>query len=318
MTCRVCGNDETTILPVGKYADFFLLRVDTNKDEFRLFSRVDLIRTRPAALPVRALRRIRRMLAPPKLKPALPFRTDMQACALCHSITPCHEYSADDLLGLYRDYRSETYNRDRISVEPWYAQIVNDVGSHPLEVKNRNAAVDSFLNKNASHFAGGSMIDYGGSDGRMIPSFAHNQFDSIFVYDASGAPLHDSVDVRKVKKIADPGAKTYSFLTCMHVLEHVGNPRTLVIEAARLLAPGGLMYIEVPHELTKIVREDFERRVIDTPITIHEHINLFDRASVVALVGSIDGLVLIDDAEDVVDLGWISGLIGRFLVRKVK
>jgi SAM-dependent methyltransferase len=318
MTCRVCGNNDTSILPVGKYADFFLLRVDTKKDTFLLFSRADSIRIRPAMLPIRALRKIGRMLLSAKLKPAVPFRTSMQACPLCHSITPCHEYSVEDLSGLYRDYRSQAYNRDRISVEPTYAQIVKDVGSHPLEIKNRNAAVDSFLNRNVSHFAGGSMIDYGGSDGRMIPSFAYNQFESIFVYDASGAPLHASVDVRKVKKIADPRAKTYSFLTCMHVLEHVGNPKALVIEAARLLAPGGLMYIEVPHELTKAVREDFERRIIDTPIAIHEHMNLFDRVSVRTLVGSIVGLELIDDAEEVVDLGWISGLIGRVLVRKVK
>jgi hypothetical protein len=242
----------------------------------------------------------------------------MQACALCHSITPCHEYSFDDLLGLYRDYRSETYNRDRISVEPTYARIAEDVGNHSLEIKNRNAAVDSFLSRSASYFTGSEMIDYGGSDGRFIPPFVYKQFKNIHIYDASKEPLHVSVDARKVKKIADPQPEAYTFLTCMHVLEHVGNPKALVVEAARLLVPGGLMYIEVPLELTQSISEDLVRNIIDTPITIHEHMNLFDRTSIRNLVGSIADLELIDDTEDVVNFGWISGLIGRFLARKAK
>jgi len=241
----------------------------------------------------------------------------MQACAICHGITPCHEYSFEDLLGLYHDYRSETYNRDRISVEPSYARIAKDVGSNLHEVKRRNDAVDSFLSKNRSFFRGGTMIDYGGSDGRFIPRFAYEQFESIKIYDASKAPLHESVDSRKVEKLAFPEREAYSFLTCMHLLEHVGNPRALTIEASQLLLPGGLMYIEVPLELTHSMREDFAQKIVDTPIGIHEHINKFDRTSIKALVNSIAGLEIIDDAEDAEDLGWIKTLTGRFLARKV-
>lgn len=318
MTCRVCGSNDTSVLPLGRYAEFFRLRIDTKKDEFLLYSRADLIRVKPMSLPFRALRKIGRILSTPKVKPVVQFRTFMQACTPCHAVTPCHEYSFEDLLGIYKDYRSEIYNRDRISFEPSYARMAKEVGTYPLEIKNRNTAVDRFLNKNASHFEGGVMIDYGGSDGRFIPPFAYGQFESIYIYDASNAPLHASVDARKVEKIAMPRVEAYSFLTCMHVLEHVGNPRALVIEAARLLEPGGLMYIEVPHELTQSVRDDFADRVIDKPITIHEHMNLFDRMSVRSLIGSIAELELIDDTEDVVDYGWVSGINGRFLVRKAK
>jgi hypothetical protein len=316
LACRICGSDDTHILPVGQYAEFFRLRVDIGKDQFMLFSRTGTITANPMSLGARALRKLGRILFSPRVKSARPFRTLMQACASCHGITPCHEYSFADLHGLYRDYRSITYNRDRISVEPGYARIAKDVGAHPLEIMNRNTAIDGFLRKNASHFAGGSMIDYGGSDGRFLPPFVYAQFENIHIYDASESPLHVSVDARKVKKIAIAPPEAYSFLTCMHVLEHVGNPRALAVEAARLLVPGGLMYIEVPFELTLSVRENFAGRIIDTAITIHEHMNLLDRTSIRTLVGSILGLELIDDAEDIVDFGWTKGLIGRFLVRK--
>lgn len=318
MTCRICGSIDTSILPIGKYEEFFRLRVDTGKDDFLLFARANTIEIKAPSRPIRALRKIGRIFSPPKLKPPVQFRTHMQACASCHGITPCHEYSFEDLLGLYHDYRSENYNRDRISVEPNYARLAKDVGGHPLEVEGRNAAVGSFLSRNLSYFAGGAMIDYGGSDGRFIPSFAYGHFESIYIYDASNAPLHSSVDARKVEKLAAPRLEAYSLLTCMHVLEHVGNPRALVVEAARLLSPGGLMYIEVPLELTQSVREDFAQKIIDTPIGIHEHINKFDRTSILTLLASIVGLEIIDDAEDVVDFGWMKGLIGRFLARKAK
>lgn len=320
MTCRVCGSSNLSVLPIGRYAAFFRLRVDTTKDTFQLFSKLDVISADPTvsrSFPARVVRKVKRILSPSKPRPAAPFRTQLQACESCHATTPCHEYSFDDLLGLYRDYRSDSYNKDRISVEPEYAEIAQNVGTDPIEIKNRNAAADQFLRKNANHFSGGSMVDYGGSDGLFIPSFAYEQFQIIDIYDVSDAPLHPSVDTRQVKKIAEPKLGTYSFLTCMHVLEHVGNPRALVTEAARLLAPGGLIYIEVPLELTQAMRENFTERIVDTPIIIHEHLNRFERASIRGLIESISGLQPIDDAEDAVEHGWISGINGRFLAKKL-
>ena len=52
------------------------------------------------------------------------------------------------------------------------------------------------------------------------------------------------------------------------------------------------------------------------PISIHEHMNLFGRTSIRTLVASIVGLELVDEAEDIMDIGWTKGLIGRFLVKK--
>jgi SAM-dependent methyltransferase len=299
---------------MGQYAEFFRLRVDTSKDEFLLYTRTGSITTKPMSLAARK----RRMSGKPMKEtgPVKQLRTYLQACELCHSVTPCHEYSYEDLLGLYRDYRSETYNRDRISVEPSYARIAKDVGTHPLETANRNLAVDGFLRKNASQFSGGDLLDYGGSDGQFLPPFVHERFGTLYVYDPSDARLHPSVDGRKVKKIAVMRPEGYSFITCMHVLEHLGNPRAFTIEALRFLAPGGLIYIEVPLALNKFIRDDFAQNIVDMPIRIHEHMNLFDRMGIRGLVASIADLEMVDDAEDVVDFGWTTGLIGRFLARR--
>ena len=319
LTCRNCGSNQTYILPIGVYEPFFRLRVDTSKDEFLTFSRENSIPIGRRPLYERALRKAKRIMAPQRLGQARQFRTSMQFCSVCHGLSPCHEYTYEDLMGMYRDYRLESYVKDRISLEGrWYERIADQVGSHPLELKNRNTAVDGFLRRNASYFAGGQMIDYAGGDGRFIPPYAFEQFEHIHILDASEVPIHPSVDARKVTKVpvANPGS--YDFMTCMHFLEHIGNPRQFVVESSRLLVPGGLMYIEVPLELTEEVYENCLQRFVDKPIGLHEHINLFDRTSIRALVRSIEELDLIDDSEGDVDLGWITGNIGRFLVRKAK
>jgi len=312
--CRICGSCELKMLPMGQYAEFFRLRVDTSKDKFLLYSRTHSIATEPMSLAARK-RRMSRL--PVKASQTLvQFRTHLQACEICHSITPCHEYSQEDLFGLYRDYRSETYNRDRISVEPSYAQIADDVGAHPQETINRNIAVDAFLRKNAGHFSDGDMVDYGGSDGQFLPPFMHERFGSLYVFDPSDAPLHPSTDLGRVKKTRTLQPRGYSFISCMHVLEHVGNPRQFTLDVLRFLAPGGLIYIEVPLALNESIRYDFAHNIVDLPIRLHEHINFFDGAGIRRLVASIDGLEMVDDAEDLVDFGWTKSLIGRFLARR--
>jgi hypothetical protein len=71
LTCPVCGSKDTNILPLRQYAEFFRLRVDTSKDEFMLFSRTGSISTKPRSLAARALRKIGRILSPPKVAPAV-------------------------------------------------------------------------------------------------------------------------------------------------------------------------------------------------------------------------------------------------------
>lgn len=315
-TCRVCGSTNTDALPFGRYMPFFALRVDTAKDPYLLFATDTFVSTGEWTLFERGVRKLRRILGLAKPKPPRPFRTYMTGCKDCHTITPSLEFSYEDLSGIYRDYRSDAYNRDRISVEPGYAQLVEAVGGHPLEITTRNSAVDAFLRRNAKHFVRGKMVDYGGSDGRFLTDFMFETFDAIEIFDVSNAPLHESVKDKHVSRTGAPQEAGYTFLSCMHVLEHVGNPRALVLDALRYVAPGGLVYLEIPHELSPQIFSDFSRRIVDGCIGIHEHMNFFDKEGIPRLARSIPGLDLLDSWEQDVDIGWTRGTIGRFLIRK--
>jgi SAM-dependent methyltransferase len=244
------------------------------------------------------------------------FRTFVQYCESCHAVTPSHEWTYEDLLGLYRDYRLKSYNSERIAVEPSYAAIASLVGSHPEEIRIRNLAVDRFIGASGVEISGERVIDYGGGDGRFLPAIVLDRYRSIEIFDASDAPIHGSVDVARVRRTGMPQLDAYDLLMCMHVLEHVGNPRAFVVEALRYLRPGGLLYIEVPLELTPERRDLFRTRVMDVPIAIHEHINSYDRTTVSTMIRSIEDLECVAEEDGMADLGWTNVTIGRYLARK--
>lgn len=315
--CRVCGANSVEVLPIGFYEAFFRLRVDVKKDKYLMYSSSPLLGGTGLPFILKVVKHFANKFFS-KGYGCQPFRTFVQRCEVCHSATPFHEWSYEDLGGLYHDYRSETYNRDRASVERGYANVACDIGNHPAEVANRNAAVEAFLRLNEHHLANGAMLDYGGSDGRFLPPIIYERYAPLHISDPSDAPLHASVDGTKVIKVSKPERDAYSFVACMHVLEHVGNPRDLIQDAVTHLVPGGLIYIEIPLDMTEDLTALFRNRVVDRHVSLHEHINQFDMDGIPALAKSLGNLELIDKAGGIVDFGWTKGLIGRFLLRKTK
>lgn len=321
IACRVCASLDITRLPIGVYASFFELRIDTSKDPFAMYSYRSSVPLPEKRHSLRAkMRRFaqrngRRRNANNEKRF---FRTMCQFCINCHSITPSHEYSFHDLSGFYHDYRCDSYNSDRIAVEPGYRKIANLVGKSIVEERVRNAGVSKFLAAHKDGIAGGSVLDLGGSDGKFIPSCIIDAFEAVDILDASAVPVHPQFDQSKMRKVSQAKAGAYSLLTCMHVLEHVGNPRAFLVDALPYLKPGAHLYLEVPLESTPEVREQFRSRTIDIPFYIHEHLNMYDVQSIPKLVASIAELELIDSQNDVIEIGWATGTVGRYLLKRIK
>lgn len=313
LTCRICNSNHIKTLPVCEYAPFFQLRVDVSKDPFLLKSKNKCIFSSDLPFYLRVARKISKNTDQSNPKP---FRTYGTFCFNCNSLTPTYEYSYEELQGLYRDYRSKQYNLDRISVEPDYAKIAKLVGNNQVEVTNRNNALDLFMKKNAGHFEHGSALDYGGSDGQFISKLIQDVFTEIDIFDVSDSLLHPTVRNSKIKKISSLAKFDYDLLLCMHVLEHVGSPRDFLIQALKYVSKNGCIYLEIPLELNTVVENQFSQNVVDMPFIIHEHINAFDFTSIQKLADSIQGLILIDSDESIVDLGWIQNKIGRYLLKK--
>lgn len=101
--------------------------------------------------------------------------------------------------------------------------------------------------------ARGHLLDLGSSDGQTLRHFFELRPDLTFAAsDLEGRPENYplATDFKRADFDADrlpwPDGE-FDGITCMHVVEHLQEPSRLVSEAARLLKPGGRIYVETPH-----------------------------------------------------------------------
>lgn len=230
--CRNCGSSNIRELgPLGRVAPFFLKRV--------LGAEVRVPRS------ANRLKQLARNVATASGLARLSSQAvfiDMQICRDCTFIQAKTPFRDDDIMRLYLDYRSDSYNRERIRLEPGYEQIASHVGHDKVEVQNRNEAVTAFLRKNVVLTEPFSMLDYGGADGRFMPDLPGPKF----VYDVStAAPVPGVTRVASESELGE-----YSLVLLAHVTEHVPQPLQLVKKVASYVQPSGYLYIENPKEIS--------------------------------------------------------------------
>ncbi len=101
-------------------------------------------------------------------------------------------------------------------------------------------------------FAGGSrtrILDYGGGNGRLLLPFARRGCDCCVV-DYNDSPLPG---IRRLASVLDevPEGARFDLIVCSHVLEHLGDPASMLCRLGRHLQEGGFAYFEVPVEIWK-------------------------------------------------------------------
>jgi SAM-dependent methyltransferase len=101
--------------------------------------------------------------------------------------------------------------------------------------------------------AGGSLLDIGSADGETLGHFAELRPDlKLFASDLAGTPekyppgcVFHRGDIQKDRLPWPDGSMDN--ITCIHLVEHLASLDFLFAEAARLLKPGGRIFIETPH-----------------------------------------------------------------------
>ena len=297
--CRNCGSANLKELGfIGQVAPFFLKRVWNLE-----------LRIPPASNRLRLLARW--LLAIPQRLFARVYGTgaflEMQICLDCSFVQTKHAISDDALGRLYSDYRSETYNRERIRYEPEYASVANDVGACNQEVETRAGGLTAWLAGKLESGDDFSMLDFGGADGRCLPRIPGQKY----VYEISDVrPLEGIVRIASEAELA-----TYSYLQIAHVLEHVPEPLDLLKKVSKYVKPSQYLYIEVPQELTDAEIAELKSGESRRRLLIHEHINVYCLSSISRLAEAANlDIVALDSTK--VDLGWSTGTNIRALCRK--
>jgi SAM-dependent methyltransferase len=102
----------------------------------------------------------------------------------------------------------------------------------------------------------GTLLDLGSSDGETLRHIAELRPDlRLYATDIAGFPAQyppgcefQRADLER-ERLPWPDA-SMTAITCMHLVEHLGDVAPLMREAARLLRPGGRIYFETPHPKT--------------------------------------------------------------------
>lgn len=74
----------------------------------------------------------------------------------------------------------------------------------------------------------------------------------------------------------------YDFITLIHVIEHVPNPKKMIQMACQLLAPGGLLYVETPNLDSHLYRAEQDNYTFLTP---PDHLWIFSQKSFLKILG---------------------------------
>lgn len=230
---------------------------------------------------------------------------EIQFCKNCFFFQTRRPFYEDAINRLYLDYREESYNRERIAYEPYYAAIAADVGHGETELQIRVTAATNFIKTNVPDGEILTILDFGGSDGKFIPRLEAEKF----VFEISNVQ-----PVAGVTRIhSEPELGTYSLVHLTHVIEHVIEPLELVKYVSTKITDGGYLYIETPQEISKEDRP--LARSGKRLVGIHEHINSYCPEAVAKLIENA-GLQVVAIEATPVDVGWAKAVHIRALGKK--
>jgi Methyltransferase domain len=297
--CRNCGAQTTRDLGfIGEVAPFFLKRV--------LNLEFDLA---PSGHPVKRLLRSIGFFSKSFQKIyGKSVLVEIELCTACSFLQTKVPFPEEAVGRLYTDYRSDPYNRERIRYEPEYAAIASAAGTCPQEVQARTVGLTRWLTGRVNAESNFSMLDYGGADGKFLPSLSGEKY----VFDISNiVPSQGIIRIRDESELV-----AYSYIQLAHVLEHVSYPLALTKKAASFLKDSGYLYIEVPLEVSEDTLSRLTQGDKTIRLDIHEHINRYSAKSVTELLRSA-GLSSVAVEIEEVDLGWNKVPVIRALGKKL-
>jgi hypothetical protein len=193
-------------------------------------------------------------------------------CAQCGMLFLDMRFDDDELASLYDDYRGAAYSEQRDRFEPGYSQrnAILLGGSHYA------ARLEALLEPYVP--ARPRVLDWGGDNGVNTPFRGKAAQHDIF--DISNRP---PLDGARIVTLEEAKASVYDLFVCANVLEHVPQPGDMLRDIAALMAPGSVLYLEVPHEDAIRLHSTPEARLAHKRHW-HEHINFFTQAALEALL----------------------------------
>lgn len=274
-SCRCCGKNAFKRLPHWATVDPFFARYGLQiaieeATEIPLFDWG--LRRKVSRLPSMWAERINQKLDQFRTANVLQRRAlkiPFGLCEHCEFLAPWYEIGFDQLSDYYAFYMQDEYKQARTAYESNFQALGQVMGS-PKEAALRRQQHEQFMAPHlmelhqAADEADLRLLDYGGGEGWIIPSFPWIKGEVLEVVSAE-------------QPVVEGGL--YDVVQCLHVLEHIGHPHKTCQLLASYCRKGGLLYIEVPVEYPG--KEKVEAGQLPM---CHEHLNKFCLKSVTEML----------------------------------
>ena len=174
-----------------------------------------------------------------------PELTSVHRCLDCDFRFHDRGLSDAEVAAFYADYRTDDYFERRHADEPFYTRKAHAEIERCEHSPARHASLALVLERGRVMLPVGSVLDYGGGDGRLISALNANRK---AVFDlAAGTAMLTGIEAVP----ADQLREEWDLVVCAQTLEHVTDPLAMVQRLLALTRPGGSLYLEVPNEIWK-------------------------------------------------------------------
>ena len=162
-------------------------------------------------------------------------------CRDCGLLYQTPRYTLDELRPIYADeYRKETVDANGVPNEAY------------LEfARTKSRAEFTWITKRLGGMRPGRVLEAGCATGQLLRYFKDGGWDAVGleptrVFAEYGARVH-GIQILPVLFEEAELTSTFDLIILSQVLEHVLDPGAVLTRAARLLSPGGRLYISVPY-----------------------------------------------------------------------
>lgn len=244
-----------------------------------------------------------------------PIKVNLMRCKNCGFAFYNPRLDNDEISNLYRDYRSDEYQKNRQKYEPSYTKELNEsIGKNEIEIKNRKSNLSKILNENLDVSKIRSVLNFMGDNGQFIADDLVNA--GKYVYGISGVTPIKGVKI--IKDIPESRNMKFDFIMCCQVLEHVPYPLEILEQIKMFSHKDSVFYFEVPIDspfefslITAKYKEVIERILLlfgllkefNRVFEMHEHTNHFSINSMKNMLVLTGFEILFIDVRTI-DIGW--------------